>query len=383
MPPATTRSTPPVVAPPAMPDCQPIPRRAALRTLGTATLALTLGACTSGSSTPRVVLYSSVDDHLLRDLIPIYEAATGVRVDLVGDTEATKSTGLAERIIAERATPRGDVWWSSEPFYSIRLAGGLLEPGAGRAALGESVASRWPPGLIAGDGSWVGLACRARVIVYRAGRIAADQAPRRLADLLDPRWHGRVAMARPEFGTTRGHLAALIEHNGLDATEAWLRAMVAAGLKVYSGNSTVVRAIAQGEADIGLTDTDDVWSGQRNGWDVAGAYEIADPTTPDAPGATRAPGSLASLGPLVLPNTAALIRGGPNPAEGRRLLAWILAGQAERALARSESRNVPVHPDLVDEFPDLPIEPAWRPDLELVASHLDEAAALGARVLDG
>lgn len=348
-------------------------------------LMLGLGACGRRRSTPRVVLYSSVDDYLLRELVPMYQAATGVSVDLVGDTEATKNTGLAERIVAERARPRGDVWWSSEPFYSIRLAReGLLEPGAARAALGDAIAPQWPTGLLASDGSWAGLACRARVIVYRTTRVTAADVPRRLDELTDPKWRGRVAIARPEFGTTRGHLASLIEAHGPEAVESWLRALKANGLKVYSGNSTVVRAVAQGEADLGLTDTDDVWSGQRNGWEVEAAYEsdsVDDEIDPRNP-PFRPETFLASPAPLVLPNTAGLIKGGPNPTEGRRLLAWILGGEAEHFLARSESRNMPVRPEVAEYYPALKLVSSWRPDLERVATHLDTAAAIAARILD-
>jgi iron(III) transport system substrate-binding protein len=60
-----------------------------------------------------VVLYSSVDDFLLREVVAAFEAESGVRVRLVGDTEATKTTGLVERLLAERGRPREDVWWSS------------------------------------------------------------------------------------------------------------------------------------------------------------------------------------------------------------------------------------------------------------------------------
>ncbi|MCA9287887.1 MAG: extracellular solute-binding protein [Phycisphaerales bacterium] len=367
-------------------------RRDALRIASGGAAALALGACSRRDDSPRVVLYSSVDDVYLREIAAAYERDSGVRVDVVGDTEATKSTGLAERVIAERARPRADVWWSSEPFFTIRLAReGLLEPGAARAALGGGVADRWPSGMMGADGSWVGFAARARVIVYRASRFGdgGDRfgaVPRTLGALADPAFRGRVAMARPEFGTTRGHLAALIELEGAAAVEAWLRAMKANALRVYPGNSSVVRAVAQGEADLGLTDTDDVWAGQRNGWDVAAAFEEAEPAgLPSGPTPGSGPDAgLRSRGPLVLPNTAGLVRAGPNPEHGRRLLAWILAGHAERLLAASESRNYPVHPDVAD----VGIEPAlpataWRPDLEGVADHLDEAASLAARVIDG
>ncbi|MEZ6232654.1 MAG: extracellular solute-binding protein [Phycisphaerales bacterium] len=273
-----------------------ISRRDAIRLAAGSAAALALGACSRRDDLPRVVLYSSVDDVYLREIAAAYERDSGVRVDLVGDTEATKSTGLAERVIAERARPRADVWWSSEPFFTIRLASeGLLEPGAARAALGDDVAARWPDGMMSADGSWVGFAARARVIVYRASRFGdgPDQigrVPRNLGELTDPAYRGRVAMARPEFGTTRGHLAALIESEGAAAVEAWLGAMKANALRVYPGNSSVVRAVAQGEADLGLTDTDDVWAGQRNGWDVEAAFEEAEVPRLSS-GLTPGPGS--------------------------------------------------------------------------------------------
>ena len=369
-----------------------ISRRDALRLTASGAAAFALSACSRREDTPRVVLYSSVDDVYLREIAATYQRDSGVRVDVVGDTEATKSTGLAERVIAERDRPRADVWWSSEPFFTIRLAReGLLEPGAARAALGDDVAARWADGMMSADGSWVGFAARARVIVYRASRFGDGpeqlrRVPRNLGELTDPAYRGRVAIARPEFGTTRGHLAALIESDGAGAVEAWLRAIKANALRVYAGNSTVVRAVAQGEVDLALTDTDDVWAGQRNGWDVEAAFEEAD-TARSTSGPTPRPGAdlgLTSRGPLVLPNTAGLVRGGPHPDEGRRLLAWILGRHAERLLAASESRNYPVHPDVTDVSVEPPLPAAaWRPDLEAVADHLDEAATLAAGVLDG
>lgn len=354
-----------------------ISRRSAL---GAIAASLALPACAHRAAGPRVVLYSSVDDYLLREIVPAYEAASGVRVDLVGDTEATKSAGLAQRLTAERARPRADVWWSSEPFFTIRLTReGILEPGAAAHALGHN-ASRWPHALVADDGAWAGLACRARLLVRHGTRITQDQAPTSLADLTDPRWRARVGIARPEFGTTRGHIAALMLHEGPQRVESWLRAMVANRVRVYAGNATVVRAVAQGEIDLALTDTDDIWAGQRNGWDVQPAFERIDPDA-DAPAPPTPDAPLRSFGALILPNTAGLVRNGPNPDEGRRLLAWILGGEAERFLARSESANIPVHPDVAPEFQHLAIEHAWRPDLERVADLLDDAATMAARVL--
>ncbi|QKK07177.1 MAG: solute-binding protein [Planctomycetota bacterium] len=89
--------------------------------------------------------------------------------------------------------------------------------------------------------------------------------PSRLRDLTGDRFRGRVGMARPRFGTTRGHMGALLATAGTAVFRAWLEAMAANGLRLYDGNSTVVRAVTEGELDVCLTDTDDVWAQQLPG----------------------------------------------------------------------------------------------------------------------
>ena len=76
-----------------------------------------------------VVVYVSADEAIARPIIKAFEERTGRRVLPVYDTEATKTTGLASRLIAERQRPRADLFWSSECFRTIELAAdGLLAP---------------------------------------------------------------------------------------------------------------------------------------------------------------------------------------------------------------------------------------------------------------
>jgi iron(III) transport system substrate-binding protein len=338
-----------------------------------AVLALTLVSCGrgGGDGEQRVVLYSSVDDYLLRVVVRAFEQETGIRVDLAGDTEATKTTGLVQRLLAERSSPRADVWWSSEPFGTIQLSReGLLEPyTSGHEAEFEG---GWPVEMRGEQGDWYGFASRARVIVYNTQRLQQEQAPTRLRDLADPRWRGRIGMARPQFGTTRGHMGALVAICGPDATEAWLRRMRENGLRLYDGNATVVRAVAHGEIDLGLTDTDDVWAGQREGWPVELVFEA-----PDAGGAD----GLCSFGPMLIPNTVAMMRGGPNPAAAARLIEFILSERVERLLAESESGNIPVRPGLAAQFPRALIPEGRLPDLQRVADHIPPAMDISERAL--
>ena len=326
--------------------------------------ALSLAACDRAQ--PAVTLYSSVDTEFLRMVVSEYQRQTGVRVNIVGDTEATKTTGLIERILAEQHRPRGDVWWSSEALGSVRLAeAGALEPvELDEAALGFP--DGWPGHLRADDNAWRGFAARARVICFNTDRLVAEDVPRDLAELADPKWRGRVGIARPEFGTTRTHMAALAGAHGAGAFESWLRAMKANGMRIFDGNATAVRAVAQGQIDLCLTDTDDVWAGQRNDWPVGLVYE--------------ATGAI-SRGPLLIPNTAGLIRGGPNREAGLDLLGYILSPEVERLLAESDSRNAPVRPALAAKYARWAIPAPWLVGAADIAAAEREAMAICDRVL--
>jgi iron(III) transport system substrate-binding protein len=331
---------------------------------------MALAACSRPSPAAReVVLYSSVDDPLLRQVADAFTARTGIRVLVVGDTEATKTTGLVERLLAERASARCDVWWSSEAIGTARLAGeGLFEPYLSSAE--ARVSGGWPRELTGprtgGAPAWYGFACRARVIAYDARDVAGTEAPRTLRDLTDPRWKGRVGMARPQFGTTRGQMAALAAECGEGALRTWLTEMKRNGLRLYDGNSAVARAVAQGEIDAGLMDTDDAWAAQREGWPVAVAFEA-----PDGPGA---PAGLCSRGALLIPNTVALVRGAPHRAEGAALIDFLLGPEVERLLGESDSHNLPVEGTLPPSLDAFAVPGGWLPDVSAGAARSDAAA---------
>jgi iron(III) transport system substrate-binding protein len=327
-----------------------------------ACLAAGLGGCgrhPGGAGGGEVVLYTSVDDAILRPVVRAFEEESGLRVLIVGDTEATKTTGLVERMIAERARPRADVWWSSEPFGTIRLSGeGLLSAyfSPEEGAFGGA----WPARLRGASGDWYGFAPRARVIVYSTARVDGADVPQSEFDLAQGRWAGRIGMARPQFGTTRGHMGFLLASCGPERYRQWLEGLKAASVRLYDGNSAVVRAAAMGEIDAGLTDTDDVYAGKRERWPVEMVYP--------ARGEGRCP-----PGVMLVPNTVAIVKGGPRPQAAARLLDFLVSERAERMLAQSESRNFPVHPGAADDSRgDVP-QGAAIPDLREVAAAIPEA----------
>ncbi len=325
----------------------------------------------TSASGGEVVLYTSVDDFVARPVIDAFEKASGIKVKLVTDTEATKTTGLIERLLAEREAPRADVWWSSELVGTQILdKSSVLEPFAPRAQ--SEFAQGWPGGLRAADGAWYGVALRARVIVYSTNRLSKQTAPTKLRELTDPKWSGRVGIARPQFGTTRTHVAYLIAEHGEDAVRLWLMELVGNGVRLYDGNASVVRAVAFGEIDVGLTDTDDVYVGKDNQWPVEMAFETADKITKG----TMAQKGLPSAGTLVIPFTIAKVRGGPNPNQAARLASFLVSAEAERLLATGPSKNIPIRDTLAKELKMTPIPMMAPIDAKALEASIGKADAL-------
>src|ERR671934_2116840 len=68
-----------------------------------------------------VTIYVSTDRVFSEPILRAYEQKTGVKVNAVFDTEETKSTGLANRLLAEKNRPQADVFWSNEPVRTLVL----------------------------------------------------------------------------------------------------------------------------------------------------------------------------------------------------------------------------------------------------------------------
>ena len=81
-----------------------------------------------------------------------------MKVNAVYDTEETKSTGLANRLLAEKARPQADVFWSNEPVRTLVLKSVML------ASYRSPSAKGIPDALIDPEGYWTGFSARIRVI---------------------------------------------------------------------------------------------------------------------------------------------------------------------------------------------------------------------------
>ena len=285
-----------------------------------------LAACLALTTTCRsqrlkqVVVYTSVDQIYALQIFEQFTRDTGIQVRPVFDTEAGKTTGLYRRLLAEQLRPRADVFWNGEICRTLQLVD------AGLAAdLSEQVPNDLPQRWQDPQGRWAAFSLRARVIVFNTKHVKPEDAPKTLHELTLPEWRGKVAIANPLFGTTATHVTALHLVWGDAKAGQWLQALKANDARIVEGNSVVRDVVARGEVLVGLTDTDDVFSGIENGMPI-------DFVLPDQDG----------IGTLVIPNSVLIVAGGPNPQPARRFVSYLLQPEVEQLLAEGRARQVPV-----------------------------------------
>ena len=298
-------------------------RRAAFSVL--AVVSLCLVGC-GGTSTParEVVVYSSVDDVFARPIAERFQQETGITVRLVPDTEETKSTGLLNRLIAEKERPRADVFWSGDPMRAALLkARGVTA--VYRSANAQGLSSLYSDP----EGHWTGFSARARVLIYNKYLVPDGEEPESVMDLLDPRFSGKACIANPLFGTTSMHAAALFEVLGDQEARDFFEGFTDNDGSIVSSNGEVRRRVAAGDFAVGITDTDDANVAIQEGKPIGVVY-------PDEAG----------MGTLIIANAAVLIRGGPNPEAGQEFIDYLLRPETEQALAESEAAQMPVRPGI-------------------------------------
>jgi len=269
-----------------------------------------------------VVVYTALDEMYSQPILDAFEAKTGIDVRAVYDTEASKTTGLRTRLVAEKGRPRADVFWNNEVAQTILLVqAGVLEPYKSPAA--EAIPAEYKDP----DGYWTGFAARARVIIYNTNLVS--EPPTSLLDYLKPEWKGKAAIARPLFGTTATHAAALFAAWGEEKAGRFFQDLRANDIAVLEGNATVRDRVAAGDFAWGLTDTDDANGAVQDGLPARWLFPDRQPD---------------GLGTLVIPNTVALIKGAPHPDAAKRLIDYLLSPEVEAKLASMRSIQIPLNP---------------------------------------
>lgn len=192
-----------------------------------------------------VNIYSMREPTLMAPLLKAFTAKTGIQTQLVYAQD-----GLIERLAAEGANSPADVMLTIDIG---RLADAKAK-GVSQPVTSALVKSNIPERYRDGDGHWIGLSQRARVVFASKARVAQDSIT--YQDLADPKWKGRVCTRSGQHTYNIGLLASIIAHEGAEKAEAWARGVKAnLARKPAGGDRDQAKAIFAGECDLAIANT--------------------------------------------------------------------------------------------------------------------------------
>jgi iron(III) transport system substrate-binding protein len=191
----------------------------------------------------RVVVYSSNDANLNRFVFDAFTRETGISVDPVEGGSGV----VFRRIASERERPLGDVVWGvSRALLTNNRA--LLAPYASKNK--EAV----PPEFRDPEDHWIGTNVHLIVILQNTNLVPGDAGPQTWADLLDPKWKGKIAVTDPaNSGSAFTNLTMLAQlWGGGDA--GWGKvAQLLANTKVLNRSTLVFQGVGNGEFALGMS----------------------------------------------------------------------------------------------------------------------------------
>lgn len=285
-----------------------------------AVLVALAAVCLAGTGVSRaeeLTLYSTREAALVEPVVAAFTEARGIRVQIVFVEDS-----LVKRLALEGAASPADVLLTIGLDKTTQLAIGGLTQTISAVSIEQAVSAS----LRGGDGQWIALAIRPRVVMVRKDdALAAID----YEDLADPRWRGKICMRSPLHQNNVALVAAYLVHHGEMATQVWLAGLKAnLAHKPDGKDNDVIREIAQGACKIGIGNTVALAQlrDEREGADWrAWAMDVKPVPTTFKGGGTH-----------VNLTGAAIAKHAPYPALATKFLEFLVTPAAQRLFAAAE-----------------------------------------------
>ncbi len=288
------------------------------RLSGLVTLASLLGSLFAGSAAlaqKKLVVYTA-NESTLNDLVfKSFTQETGIQVEPV-----TAGSGvLVRRLQAEKAHPLSDILWGVNRSL-LQTNKALFSAYASKNRDATPAEYRDPGDL------WIGNNLHLLVILQNTKLVPADQGPKTWADLLDPKWKGKIAFTDPaNSGSAYATVTMLVDlWGGGDA--GWKKVgELFRNMKVLNRSSLVFQGVGNGEYPLGISleYAGPLWA--SNGAPMKTVYP-ADGTSAAMEG-------------------VAIIKGGPNPDSAKAYVDYINRKDVREMILKATFRR-PTRSDL-------------------------------------
>jgi len=209
---------------------------------------LTAGLLTLAAPTlaDEVNVYSLRQPELIQPLLDAFTAETGIEVNV-----AHIDKGMVERLQNEGKRSPADVILTVD----ISKLAQVVDAGVTQPVASPLLDANIPAAFRDPDNHWFGLTARARIVYASRDRVK-DGEVTTYEDLADPKWRGRICTRPGTHDYNLGLTAAMIVHDGYDATKLWAEGLRANLAKKPEGNDrSQVKSIWAGECDVSLGNT--------------------------------------------------------------------------------------------------------------------------------
>lgn len=221
-----------------------LPRR---RLLAAGGAALAMGALGGPAfAAGEVNIYSYRQEVLIRPLLEEFTKSTGIKVNIV----YVKDAGI-ERLKAEGKASPADAVLTVDVANLVQLdEAGLLQP-----VTSATLAKNIPAQYRHPEGKWFGLAVRARIVVYNAAKVKAEELSTYEA-LADAKWAKRICVRSSGHTYNLALVSSLIAANGPAKTQEWANGFAKnLARNPTGGDRDQIQAVAAGVCDLGIVNT--------------------------------------------------------------------------------------------------------------------------------
>ncbi|KAA0581218.1 Fe(3+) ABC transporter substrate-binding protein [Azospirillum sp. B21] len=312
-------------------------------------IAFAVGALTAVSvQAQEVNIYNSRHYNTDRVIYETFTKSTGIKVNIIEGNHDE----LIQRMKSEGASSPADLFITVD---AGRLAAAAKEGLLAPVASPTLDAIKVPANLRDPNGAWWGLSSRARIVVYARDRVKPEQV-KNYEDLAKPEWKGRVLTRSGTHPYSLALTASIIEAQGEEKTEEWVKGLVANLARPPQGGDTdQIRAVAVGEGDVAIANTYYVGklitSAKQEDREVASKIGVIFPNQDNR-------------GTHVNLSGAGVVKTSKNQENARKLLEYLLSPEAQRLFA--------------DGNMEYPVNPAVQPHPELVKLGSFKAADVNA-----
>ena len=267
--------------------------RAAAAALAASAALAAASAAPAAAQDKLVSVYTSNEATLNELVFSTFEKETGIQVQPV-----TAGSGVViKRVISEKDRPQGDIIWGISKSL-LQANKDYLAPYRSKHHDAIPAEYRSPEDL------WTGTNLHVLVILQNTRLVPEDQGPKSWADLLDPKWKGKIAFTDPaNSGSAYANVTMLSElFGGGDA--GWAKvADLLRNTKVLSKSSLVFQGVGNGEYPLGISLEYAGYLWAKNGAPVKVIYP--------------------SDGTMALMEGVAIVKGGPNPEAAKAFVDFV------------------------------------------------------------